>query len=324
MGTHQTFAIVHANDIDGIGSAALIRIATGIPTGNIFFYNYSEESLDYITTSIISLAKPGCSIILADMSPNDSKLGKFVSFIRDAKRIGCSLVWLDHHQWSDAAISAIAAKCDMAIVGENKQNCAADIVAREFHLSDQISSTIREIAHVSDFKLKAYGKTKLAVEYYSLAITYYNMLPRAREYAKLRAAVDSICNGKIPAKEVISDARAFKKLNTSRIRRMLSHLLTFGDVAVGFSEPVVANDACDAILRKSGKKVAIYVNTKTGKVHLRSQSVDTVPIAAAAGGGGHPFASGFNINIDNYGHFRKDSQKSAFVKRLKGYFARLP
>ena len=324
MGSKQTFAIVHANDIDGIGSAALIRKALGTPLENIFFNNYTSSSLDYIVKSVLQLAEPKCTIVVADLSVNDSQIERYIQFLRVAKAKGCKAIWLDHHPWSTSAIEKVANMCDVAIVGENKGNCAVDIVKKEFNLNDSISARIREIAHTSDFKLRCGGSIKSAVDAYGLAIAYYNMLPQHTMYSKLRSVVSSICNGRIPGKEVISDAKYFKKMNAARIRKMLSDIRTFGVFAVGFSEPVVANDACDAILKKSGKPVAVFVNTETGKVHMRSASIDLVPIASAAGGGGHPYAAGFSVDIKKYGSFKKESQKALFIKKLKSYFASAP
>ncbi|MEM3839503.1 MAG: hypothetical protein QXF01_02930, partial [Candidatus Micrarchaeaceae archaeon] len=124
---HNVISLTHATDIDGVGSAALIRIRYGIPLSNMFFTSYSTEALSRVEKDIKKAIKEGTMLIIADLAVNDSTLPYFARIIKFVKEKHGSIFWFDHHPWSKAAEKKLAHMCDIAIFGENSRYCGTEI-----------------------------------------------------------------------------------------------------------------------------------------------------------------------------------------------------
>ncbi len=67
-------------------------------------------------------------------------------------------------------------------------------------------------------------------------------------------------------------------------------------------------------MNKTGCDLGIYVNIVNGTAHLRSRKCDTTKLSMPLGGGGHPHASGFSVNMKKFNRFRKESDRKKFVE----------
>lgn len=312
------FSVTHANDIDGVGSAALIKMKYGIPSDNVFFTDYSKRGVEYVDGKIGEMAaKKGVSLLfLTDLGMNDSLLEKYKEIIKKVKRGGGKVIWFDHHVWSEKELREVASLCDLAIVGENARYCGAEITYRNLKIEGKFAADLVSLVHYSDFNLKPKEKKvgKL-IGIYAMSIMLYNTLPTYEKRDRaLRHMVDVLSDSRFTDSRIIKDAGAFDRLNKRRVRKMLGHLYSAGgDASVGFSENLQSTWGCGAIMEKTGCDLAIYVNITNGTAHLRSRRCDTTILSRDMGGGGHPHASGFPIKAKEFGDFKTEKDRRDFV-----------
>ncbi len=313
------FIMSHQSDIDGVGSAALIRMKYEVPLSNIFFTDYSKAGLEYVDKNLSTMYKNGITLFIADLGINDSLIPSYKKIVDHVKKHNGSVVWFDHHPWPESAVKEIASKCDIAIVGENDKFCATEITYRELGFRGKFTKDFVKIVHHSDFNIppKEKGHRDL-VGLYALSITNYNTShSRDMMTKKLRHVVDVISKGEFSDPTIRGDATSFKKLNDSRINLMLKDLITRKNFALGFSKQIQSTAGCGAIMDKSGKEISIYINISDQRGHIRSRTTDISLLASALGGGGHPHASGFNIDSNKFGYLRTRKQKEAFADFLE-------
>ena len=67
MQNKNVFVITHANDLDGIASAALLRMKYNMPLQNLFFTDYSDKWLKYAVSGIERKAKNNGIIFITDL-----------------------------------------------------------------------------------------------------------------------------------------------------------------------------------------------------------------------------------------------------------------
>lgn len=311
-------SITHANDIDGLGSAAIIRMRLGIPLDRIFFSDYSPEGLRGIGNRIEKIVKKEGMIILflTDVGMNKALNRIYKRIIMNVKSEGGAVVWLDHHVWSESDLKDIASKCDLAIVGENTKYCAAEITRRALRLNGPFIDKFTRLVHYSDFNITPKDKnTYRKIGVYAMSITSYANLPRNKRDAALRHVVDVVSKGRFNDERIRRDARNFERLNKARVANMLKSLYSAGkDAYIGFSESIQSNLGCGAIMDKTGADVGIYVNLSAGKASMRSIKTDCTVLANRLGGGGHPHAAGFGVDMKKFGNLKNKRSRAAFAK----------
>lgn len=296
----NVFSISHTSDIDGVGGAALVKRKFGIPTNRLFFAGYSRKDIEYIASELQKFDLTDCLVIISDIGSNKPMEESFLNIIDMVREKNGSVYWFDHHPWSEDAIKRVASKCEIAIVGENESYCGTEITRKELGFNDSFTKKFAEIVHYSDFNIKPkmadYYK---AIGIYAMSITSYNITDsRASTYRNLRHLAEVISKGRLFDAKVVRDARKFEKLNESRIKKMVSDLFIGKRIALGFSQDIQSTAGCAAIHDNSNRDIAIYVNVRNGKGHIRSKKSDISRLANALGGGGHPHASGFQVPAD--------------------------
>lgn len=322
-------SLTHASDIDGVGSAALFRIKYGIPLDSVFFTDYSSESLKYFESSFnknLKKHKDPPILFIADLGLDKHMAKDFVRIIKGIKSKGGRVFWLDHHAWGSEGIEKVASLCDIAIVGENPRFCATEIAYRNLGLKGSFEKRFVEVVHYSDFNLKPTDKkTSRLIGIYAMSIGLYNMYGSfSKRDRALRHIVGILSEKKFTDARIIKDADIFEKINKRRTDAMLRKLYKLSDIAyMGFSDTIQATRGCGAIIEKTGCDIAIYVNIKNGKGHVRSVHSDTIPLSSMFGGGGHPHASGFHINIAGFNNLKRESDRKRLVKLMEKRVRRL-
>ncbi len=309
------FVMSHASDIDGVGSAALVKRKYALGQDRMFFADYSKESLEYVDSRLEKHYGKGMTLFVADLGVNEGLVGTYKKILAKVASGGGKTYWFDHHPWDAKAIKELVPLCEVAIVGENRLFCATEITRRELGLSDPFSKKFASIVHYSDFNLTPKSSSmKRLIGHYALSITSYST-SHSRTYltSRLRHMADVISAGKLEDRRVELDAERFRKTNEERVRRMVKDLYVRKDVAVGFSKHVQSTYGCGAVIDASGKKIGIYVNVASGKGHIRSTGPDISGLASSLGGGGHPRAAGFNINSVKFGKFRTQKDRNRFA-----------
>ena len=311
------FALCHQSDIDGVGSASMIKMRYGIKSNNLFFTDYSLENVVRSKDEICRAAKRGAMLIIADLGLNESTKKPLAALIRHIRGNGGRVYWFDHHVWDEDGIRNIASKCDAAIVNENAKYCATEIVRNELHLESSFCREFAKIVHYSDFNIESSDKryTKRIIEYAMSITSYQQVKDYSLRNRKLRHVAEVISSGRFSDARIRNDARKFDRINKERIEKMLNKLIVLEKVAVGFHKGVQTTIACGAIMKKSGKDISVYVNLDNMHGHIRTEKADCRPVAGYFGGGGHPHAAGFVIK-KRY-DFSKESERKGFAELIE-------
>ena len=297
----------HIADIDGVGSAALVRMRYGMPLNHIFFTGHDKSDIEEACGELRGLADGGALLFITDLSPNRETMGLYGSLISRTKSHGGAVVWLDHHVWPREAIRSLASRCDVAVFGENKEMCATQIVHSFLGLNSRFADEFADNVHYIDLFIRTRNRRyNLRSEEYKLAIAYYLMDGSHRtQQGRLRRLAAVISSGRFTSPAVRRDALKFRKINDERLGLLFGSMTRLSKkVVIGFSKQVDSTDAGHGMLVRSGADIAILVKTQTGHCSIRSRKSDTVPLARALGGGGHPHASGFSLDTKRYNSFR--------------------
>ena len=322
----EIFSLTHANDIDGLGSAVLLKMAYGIKSENIFFTDYSTGGLSYSMKKLSErIGKKKVTLFITDLGMNDYLMETYKKMIMKIKEQGGKVIWFDHHVWSLLQIEKIASLCDIAIIGENNRYCATEITYRNLISGKMLKKDEKflkkfvSIVHKSDFnkKPKDRGDYELIGTYAMSIMSYITLGPSENRDKKLRNIIDTIASGRLSNPEIVSDGRKFSERNERLTKIMLKNLYKIGDLAVvGFSPDLQSTSGCGAIMDKTKCDIAIYINTENGTGHLRSRVSDTTLLSRRMGGGGHPHASGFSIDKKRFGNFWNEKSRKEFVEFL--------
>ena len=311
----NTLVLSHANDIDGLGSAALLRIRYAIPLKNIFFTSYSDEGLLQAEAHIKRMCKKGTTLFISDLSAVSFR-ELFLRVLIDVKSKGGRIIIFDHHFWPEGLVKEVAALCDIAVVGENAQACATEITQSYVKIGGAFASKFVRVVHHADFALKEKSLDGL-IGIYAQSIGCCNLSKNYDErIRRLRHIVAVISSKKFYDEDMVNDARDFDKINQERIRRMLKSVhVICGKIAIGFSEQVDSNDACASLMKQNASDIAIVANIDRGSVSVRSRKGNIRPLVEAFGGGGHDHAAGFQIP-KGY-DLRKEACRKLLVKRIE-------
>ncbi len=319
----RVISITHMSDIDGIGSAALLKMKYDIPDNRQFFADYSVKSLEGVFGKLKRIYKKGDMLVIADLGLNKGTISIFSSIVKLFKNNGGRVAWFDHHPWSGEAIEKVASLCDIAIIGENRKHCATEITHRELGFTDNFTKNFARVVHYSDFNIRPKKKEDYeTVGTYALSIAYYNTLDEKKRDANLHNIVNVLCSGKLTDRKMRSDAIRFDTTNKKRIKGMLSDLHVGKVAAVGFSKDIQSTSACAAVMKKSRKDVALYINIDKGRGHIRSKITDCSSLAVGLGGGGHPHAAGFDVDMKKYGGFKTEASKEEFLKHVEALLSK--
>ncbi len=307
--------ISHAADLDGISSAAIIMRKYGVHSGNVVFVDYDRQSMLRGEKLFQKLFKKGSTLFIADLGA-ESSTDIFTRIVKYAKRKNGHVLWFDHHVWSKANVKNIAGMCDAAVVGENKCFCASEITARELGMNDKYITSLLKIVHAADFALKPKNSNmKRVIKSYALGLSYFRMKGNSVFLENIVRIAESISLGK-PLPEFLYNASSkFDNMNKQRLKKMITTVVKGGVISVGFTPVVSTNDACALIIKKTGSDIGCYVNTDSGKVHLRSIKADCSLLAKHFGGGGHPHASGYDLKRGKY-NLKKPADRMKVVLEI--------
>ena len=314
----RIFVISHATDIDGVGSASLMRIKYHLPKDHIFFADYSAETIGKISETLIPEAAKGITLMVSDLGMSPAIMPGFLRLISAIHEHNGRVMWFDHHQWTGEQISSVASKCDFATVGENKNHCATEIVAKELGIRSQFIDRFVRMVHYSDFNIRPRDqKTYETIGIYALGIAKINTY---NSYGKINSALrkltETIKNGKMYDADTKRMAREFEKINNERSKRMIESAYESRNIVVGFERDIQKTKACMDLIAHAKKKVGIYINIRNGRGHIRSTGPDCTYLARHFGGNGHPRACGFSVDMPKYGFLKKKEDREKLAKEI--------
>ncbi len=312
--------ITHIADIDGIGSAAMVKMKFGMPSRNAFFAAHSATEMVEVEKGMKKLYSKGILLFITDLALRKETAPFFERIIRNVQKGGGAVVVLDHHAWDDEMVERIAKRCDFAAFGENRKMCAAELTRSFIGLKGKFVDDFMDLVHHADFYvLLKDAKRQRIVDGWKLGIDYFNMSESYGARARnLRHIVDVISSGRLTDRSINDAASKFERINSERIEKAMRDLYVIsGKIAIGFSRHVNSTDACMSAIRKAHADIGIMVNLDHGKGGIRSVKSDIVGLAGRLGGGGHPHASGFSVNIKKYNSFKTRKDRQAFADMVE-------
>ncbi len=314
----DVISLTHATDIDGVGSAALIRMKYHTPMERIFFTDYNIESLEYVERHVRKFISPRTKLIIADLAVNNRTLPHFLKIVRMVKKKGGRVFWFDHHPWTEEAEKELAPLCDVAIFGENNRYCGTEITRIELGIKEKFARDFCRIVHLSDFNIKPKEKKVYnTVGYYALSITSYHMRSIGEWTRALRHMAEVISDGKLFDSRIKSDANRFRRMNDREAEKMLKHVYLGREIALGFAGHIQKTYACMKLIEKTGKDIGIYINTLDKRGHMRSIRSDVSRLAGMFRGGGHVHAAGFTPDFRKYKGLRSERERRRFLEDLE-------
>ncbi len=302
----QIFVLTHGNDLDGLGSAALIRRRYHVPLENIFFLDYGDDKLNYAVENILKRSVGKSIVFVADTGMSDGQILPFKRLILHIKKSGGKVFWFDHHHWKKNQIRDVAKICDLAVIGENEHACGAEITRSELGLNDKFSVKLAKMAHQTDFKPILYPYIRddgNPIEVYGLGFSYYNnFMDIEKNASALRGVVAMLSSGKLLNVKIVKDARKFERITKKQLKILEKQTYVINkNVAIGIAEALNSNIACDRINSITRADITLYFDTTHSKGHLRSKKADILKLAINLGGGGHPHSAGFDLDRDKFG-----------------------
>jgi oligoribonuclease NrnB/cAMP/cGMP phosphodiesterase (DHH superfamily) len=299
----RTFVISHGQDIDGVGSASLLRMRYLIDLKDMFFINYSQADFESALREVGRRLGKGSIVFFTDLSLNEKMVPMVDRFVRRVRARGGSVVWLDHHHWSDRALEVVARKCETAIVGENSCACATDIAKAYTRLTGEFVERFVGLVHCMDLYVDLEFASqpnpawcRSASRIYSMGINYLGSGPFDAKQRKLRRVAGLISSGKFFDSSMREAARSYERMNKKRARALLAGMeAVSGRMAIGFSKEMDSGEGCRAMMGKASADIGVLVKTDSRSASIRSVESDISKLAMAFGGGGHPHAAGFEV-----------------------------
>lgn len=311
--------LTHSADIDGVGAASLIKIKYNLPSSRLFFSGYNKEDILFAEKKMRKFYGKDFTLFITDLSLNDPVIEVWRAIVKKVKAKGGKVYWFDHHPWSKKAIARVAKECEVAIVGENEKYCATEITRIELGLDTPFINEFVRVVHFSDFNLKPRdARSRNLIKAYALSITSFTKSKSGDSIQRsLRHYTDVISGRRFTDEKILSESRKFEKLNNDRIKKMLKEIYLVGSkIAIGFAAGVQSTQGCGAIINATGRDVGIVIDPNAGKGSFRSITSDISGMAAQLGGGGHPHASGFEIDVKKH-PLKTKVDRENFVKRIQ-------
>lgn len=283
------------SNLDGLVAPALMMRIYGIGKKDVILTQQAEYK--ELERRLREMKPNGCSFVFSDLGVSSGDPEAVVRISRLLRSNGNNVIWLDHHPWDDIIINNIGRYTDYLVCGESSMYCASEITHSLLCKKGKEEARLAALAHSADFPDAKSGKMN-RLELLARAITY-TRTSKGRE-SGLLSIVESLSRLEVEGKFITNAALMQKKVEERSTSVLLrnSHVVELkkARMGIGFSNGLNANYACAVLMKRLGCRIAIYIDTKTGKSGIRSaRGIDSSAIARAMGGGGHPQASGFYV-----------------------------
>jgi oligoribonuclease NrnB/cAMP/cGMP phosphodiesterase (DHH superfamily) len=278
-----------------------------------------KDEIEWAEKKLSRFFKRGFTLFVTDLNVDDALIDTYTKLIDRIRSRGGRVIWFDHHPWGVDQIRKVARKCDVAIVGSNKEACATQIVQRELGLNGSFINRFVSLVHLIDFNLEIRDSRMRDLEKtYALSITYFNTLKSHEALQRnLRRIVDVLSEKRFVDKKMQRVAEEFERVNQKRMDRMFKSIQLIGSkIAIGFASGVQTHYACMRIQERTGRDVGMVIDPKSGRVSMRSKTSDVSKLARAFGGGGHKRASGFSIDPRKYNFIRSERDRIMLVDKI--------
>src|SRR5271155_4185518 len=101
----------HADDIDGIGSAALVKMKYQVDTKKLFFISHIDADIAYAASQMKRLSRKGFTLFVTDLDPSGHTRKLYEDIVKGVNKNGGKVIWFAHHSWDRFSVDNIANKC---------------------------------------------------------------------------------------------------------------------------------------------------------------------------------------------------------------------
>ena len=303
--------VTHMADFDGIGSAAILIKTYGKNIENLFFIDYKKKEVQNLKSKMQNLKNS--IIIILDIGMNEDLLPDFIEIFAHLKKNKNTIIWLDHHEWSNNSVQKISERIDFLICKENKINCATELAYSLLCKKDKFGDNLADIIHIGDFNLRARQKSRQEI-IIKMAYVINNICSNKNRDINLKKLANYIAGQELENEFINNAYKKYLKASKLNLKILNKTISTFNvknyKFAIGFSKNLQASFACSYILDKTKSDLSIFYNSATNVFHLRSRGPECILIAKAMHGGGHPHAAAFEsagkqIDLNNIIEIKK-------------------
>ena len=181
MGIENVLVFSHEQDVDGLFSAAILKIA--FPKSQIVLTNYGLEKMLQVkekVTSFVNSNDPGI-LIMADIGINDASYSHLFNAMATSKDRGWKNIWVDHHIWEARQIKEMSSVCELVLYradrGYETKKCTAELCMEHFIPDNKLAKKLAAIAHRTDFP----DSDRFPIPPLTGLISYYNGFPKLYE-----------------------------------------------------------------------------------------------------------------------------------------------
>ncbi|MGC8652176.1 MAG: DHH family phosphoesterase [Candidatus Micrarchaeia archaeon] len=325
--------VTHLKDVDGIGSAAMALGAFN--PERIIFSDYGKEPALELSQDFLEVPENRV-VMFVDIGLSEDASDVYNDLFGKLKNNGNKIIWLDHHPVQDKATHVLENLADFAIAGEQKV-CGAELLYEEvikpLGFSSAKMETIKEMAHISDFNISGTPfDEKLGKATEAIASYLDDRTGMQEGLLKISKAIENDPINFDNDRFVSERAEIYELVQKQLKDELASNTYVVGNenfkAIIGFNTAgsLQSSDGCYFLLglekaKDENASIAIYVKAKLGTCHMRvnDESIDTLPLARALNGNGHPAASAFPVPEDFTISSREDMERFAkfLGKRIK-------
>ena len=304
--------VTHLKDIDGVSSAAIA--VSSLSPEKVIFSDYGRVPALELLKDFPGSQK-GMAIIFTDISLSEDASDVYKELFGKLKSDGDIIIWLDHHPTQEKAVHVLQDFADFAVAGEQNM-CGAELLYEEIikplGLSSTKIETIKEMAHISDFNISGTPFDEKLRKATKAISSYLDDRTGIQEgLLRISKAIENDPNNFDRDSFVSERAQIYERAQKRLKDELANNTYIVGNdivkAIVGFNTAgsLQSNDGCYFLLeldkaRNGNANTAIYVKVKLGTCHIRvsNKSIDTLLLAQALNGNGHPAASAFPIPKD--------------------------
>ena len=211
-----------------------------------------------------------------------------------------SVLWIDHHPWSESALHLFDNnKALQLVIDKGGNKCASELIYEHLLYGNNRAKQLASIAHTSDYLLKDQDIPPLPE-----LIVYYRTL--SNFYSKLTLLAKRISDGVLWDTEMQADYNTYVNLRNEAKSNSLKMVRTqklsggLNMAVVPVSSYIQTSLFSEEIFQKTAVDVAFFFN-KEGKVSIRRNNpiIECNNIAnELIEGGGHEYAAGGKMKSD--------------------------
>ncbi len=291
----KTIIISHESDVDGIFSASIALMR--FPQAKTFFTSYGKENFTRISETlykeIISTQEIG-QVIISDLGLNDDMIDLFKEIIIFLKANLWSMVWVDHHPWSERAIESVSGGVPVQLVLDKTEKlCATEIMCNKFLKGNTVAEGLSHIAHTTDFFTKDQEIPPLPE-----LIVFYKTFPDF--YSRISGLTKKISKGTLWDTEMQEEYNQYSKLRDHAKVSTFDKIKTVKTdegvkISIVPTSPYLQISLfSEEVFKGTGSDIVFFFN-KEGKISIRrnNENIHCDKIAKQLlEGGGHRFAAG--------------------------------